>query len=297
MWQIRESIDYGNNRYIREENGLRYFAAAKSVYSVGAYDADYQICQIVFNRTDGSVFVSCPYFPPGKSGILSVAKWPAKPPYTLSLHEQGKITSHLVKFAHHPDGRAHFSQDGKIKTKVKRQSFSLVRSIGRIFQLHVYHPSSFEPLVNDRRKSNRAYLITRATRRLPSAIVIAAEWRRKADIIANIDPPGGSTGPVSRMLRRRTGGEFTGTFLGQPPNYPVTDHVLLITCQETDLLANVTEPTMIFLAGYDHHEAKPGEHKKMRTTECLVWMYPTSSTDELARRIGSVDFEPPPGAA
>lgn len=291
---IINSADHANNRFIREENGLRYFAAERSVYSVGAYDADHKICQISFARSDGSLFVSCPYFPHERGGILSVAKWPAKPPYTLSLHEGGKVTSHLVKFSHHPDGRVHFSQSGRIKTEIKRQSFTLPDSIGDVFQLHVYHVCEFKPLVHSNRKRGRAYLISRAIGQLPPAVTIAAQWRRKADIVANISPPGGTTGPISRVLSRRTGREFTTTFLGQPPGFPLTQHVLLVTCKTTDMLPNIKEPTMIFIGGYDALETRPGVKKRMRTSECLVWMYPTSSSDELATRIGTVDFQPPP---
>jgi hypothetical protein len=49
----------------------------------------------------------------------------------------GKVTSHLVKYSHHPDGRAHFSQDGKILTAIKRQSIALDRQNGHMFTLYI----------------------------------------------------------------------------------------------------------------------------------------------------------------
>jgi hypothetical protein len=45
------------------------------------------------------------------------------------------VTSHLVKYSHHPDGRAHFSQTGKIFTEIKKQSIALETQHGHMFSL------------------------------------------------------------------------------------------------------------------------------------------------------------------
>jgi hypothetical protein len=53
----------------------------------------------------------------------------------VSLEDGGKVTSHLVKYSHHADGRAHFSQTGKIITAIRRQLVALERQHGHIFSL------------------------------------------------------------------------------------------------------------------------------------------------------------------
>jgi len=80
---------------------------------------------------DGSLFVSTPYFGTG-SGIVTRASIGSGSPYTISLRQGGSVTSHLVKLSHHPNGRVHFSQTGKVKTEIIRQSFRLVDSIGGV---------------------------------------------------------------------------------------------------------------------------------------------------------------------
>jgi hypothetical protein len=53
------------------------------------------------------------------------------------LNTAAKVTSHRVKYSHHPDGRAHFSQDGKIFAAIKRQSISLDTQNGHMFTLYI----------------------------------------------------------------------------------------------------------------------------------------------------------------
>src|SRR3982074_3490622 len=81
--------------------------------------------QIGFDK-DGSLFIHFPYFR-HRTGILSSAEIPAtgERKVDVNLEHGGKVTSHLVKYSHHPDGRAQFSQDGKILTAIVRQSISL----------------------------------------------------------------------------------------------------------------------------------------------------------------------------
>lgn len=52
---------------------------------------------------------------------------------TLDLRDGGKVTSHLVKYAHHPDGEAHFSQTGKVLTQVRRRAMPLDGIEGHCF--------------------------------------------------------------------------------------------------------------------------------------------------------------------
>jgi hypothetical protein len=89
-----------------------------------------------FSKKDGSIFVSFPYFA-HTSGVLSVVTL-EKGDHTdvqvnLGQSGRGKCTSHLVKYAHHPDGEAHFSQAGKVFTHVRRRSVPLKSVRGHIF--------------------------------------------------------------------------------------------------------------------------------------------------------------------
>jgi hypothetical protein len=99
----------------------------------------------VFFAKDGSLFVSFPYFR-HREGILAATMSPAngQPTSQVNLEIGGKVTSHLVKYSHHPDGRAHFSQTGKVRTQVKRQSLPLNEYRGHIFSLQIQGIEAFE---------------------------------------------------------------------------------------------------------------------------------------------------------
>lgn len=284
--------DLGNERFIVQEGQLKYFGAKKAVITIGAYDREYQLVQIVFGKKDGSIYVSTPYLG-ARDGIVSDVRLAsgAKPPYTMSLMDHGRVTSHLVKFAHHPDGSAHFSQTGKVRTDIKRTSFPL-SSIGHVFQSHIYWPIGYDALDPAAREKDRVYLRTKVQGPTPAAVLVHAEWRRKRDVIANIHPPGGTSGPITKVQSRRTGDEYTVFFLGQPSGFPLRDHVLMVSCVETTGLANIEDPALIAIAGWDPHEV-PSVGMETEHTGVLVAMYPITNADELRAKIGTIDLVPP----
>lgn len=283
--------DFGNQNFVERQAGVSFFAAPKAVFCVGSFEADHQICQIGFNKKDGSVFVSTPYFKTA-AGILANASIPSDPPYIISLRESGRVTSHHVKLSHHPDGRVHFSQDGKIRTEIIRQSFGLNDSIGTLFELHVYWPIGFQIVSWDRRRKDRPYLLNRFTRGLPNAVRIRAEWRRKRSIVDNIEPQGSIAGPVGPAIERTTGHESMVHFVGQPRGFRLREHVLLLTCEVIHPLTTLDGTTMVLIGGFDPHEVShPGE--LAHVSGCLAWIYPAKETAELYGLMGSVDLVGP----
>jgi hypothetical protein len=121
---------------------------------------------ISFSKADGSLFVSFPYFESSK-GLVSIATIPAgQTGGPVDLRLQGKCSSHNVKYAHHLDGEAHFSQTGKIVTQVRRQSVPLRSNKGHIFTLLVQGLEHFKSanqsrdnakLTNKRSEPNRRF--------------------------------------------------------------------------------------------------------------------------------------------
>lgn len=92
-------------------------------------DRRYKVMKIIFGGKDGSLYVSFPYFKYSQ-GIVSIGTVSEGTQTTqVKLETAGKVTSHLVKYARHPDGRAHFSQDGKILTKITKQSVPLAEAV------------------------------------------------------------------------------------------------------------------------------------------------------------------------
>ena len=111
------------------------FHSDRIVITLKADGHRHKIFQILF-RKDGSLFVNFPYFSKTQ-GVLAEVTVNGAPGSSceVNLADTGRVASHLVKYSHHPDGRAHFSQDGKIKTEIKRQSVPLRDQQGHIFTL------------------------------------------------------------------------------------------------------------------------------------------------------------------
>ena len=290
---MTRTVRAGEDKFTRSHKNLRYVAAARTTVTVGSFDAEYQICQITFSKKDGSIFVSFPYLPE-TSGLLSIAKFPEDQtgPVTLSFGEEARSTSHLAKYSHHPDGAVLFSQDGKIRSEVRRQSFRLDGPLGHLFQLHVYGPSGFTVFDRSRRKADRAYMRNIFQDRLPAAITLRAEWRRKESIVASIQPPAGISGPVSKVNSTVTGDEAVVHFLGEPDGFPLLSHVLLLTVAPTTSLPSISPPALIFLGGYDPHEV-PDHSVKVAQTACLLAMYPAGNHEVLRTAVRNIDLDPP----
>lgn len=69
-----------------------------------------------------------------------------KYPASLSLLDGGKVTGHKVKYSHHPDGRVHFSQDGKIRTVIQKKSIPLSEAEGHLFTVQLQGLKDFGEL-------------------------------------------------------------------------------------------------------------------------------------------------------
>jgi hypothetical protein len=61
------------------------------------------------------------------------------------LQEGGTTTSHLLKYSHHPDGRAQFSQDGKAITQIITHTVPLKKISGHLFTINNWGADAFAP--------------------------------------------------------------------------------------------------------------------------------------------------------
>lgn len=115
---------------------LHAYGADRIVVAVQNSDLHKKIFQINFKSSDGSLFVEFPYAKLG-AGRLGIVHCPAGTPESLHFGENAPATTHSVKYVHHPDGEAHFSQDGKIFTKIRRKAVPLTAARGHIFTVMV----------------------------------------------------------------------------------------------------------------------------------------------------------------
>lgn len=268
---------------------LRIISANKATLCVGTPLAVHKVLQLTF--TGNGIFVQSPYFV-RSSGIASrVEIAPAtRPPYTLRLDEFGRVTSHMVKLAHHTNGRTHFSQDGRVRTEIRRQSFRLDNSIGLVFQLFGFWLRGFDLLPAGELSRDRAWIQFRMANRHLFGFSVEGEWRRRAALEANVEGEAGVAGPLATLVHRRSGQPQQSFFLA--PRTGFDSHVLVLTCWEATGPENVVDPLLIMMGGWDPHETTGGL-PEVRQTGCLAALYPIADPAGMAARIGSIDFQPP----
>lgn len=87
---------------------------------------------------DGSVYVYLPYFSETDGILLRQVGRVVNGVALVERKELPHMTSSRVKFSYHPNGRAHFSQTGKVKTVVIGSLPPLLMHDGVLFQVQAY---------------------------------------------------------------------------------------------------------------------------------------------------------------
>jgi hypothetical protein len=250
---------------------LIFHSAAEFVLLLRSRSSERKIARISFGK-DGSIYVQFPYCIQ-KSGWIGELPVPADPSATVtySLRSHGSFVDTDVKFSHHRSGIALFSKTGLELPPTRRNSFRLDGPIGHLFRLQVSNPQDFAEL----KKIDKTvkYLALDFPDDGPTSISWRAEWRRKASLIANIQPPSGTAGPKTSVQHRVTGAVDEVLFLGQPPGYALRDHVLLLTGGPSPRPAGVTGSGMTFLGGWDEHEVQSADEKPV-LRGALAFVYP-----------------------
>jgi hypothetical protein len=240
--------------------------------------------QVIFSQ-DGSLFINFPYFQ-HRVGLLCASAIPAdgKQQTDVDLEQGGKVTSHLVKYSHHPDGRAHFSQTGKIITAVKRQSIPLETQNGHIFTLHIQGLAALHPAsaVKDATTSIK-HAVIEFTMEPPAGVKFVGRWLDVNKM--RFSNPTPTIGPTVTM-QDPDGVRTNSIFVANP--HANARHVLAISCIPFPRLC--AEPEMfMFYGGFDASQTMTDPTKE---GGFLAFIYPLSEADNIRERLGSVDWVP-----
>lgn len=227
--------------------------------------------QIGFEQ-DGSLYIHFPYFR-HRIGILSSSEIPAtgERKADVNIEHGGKVTSHRVKYSHHPDGRAHFSQDGKIFTAIKRQSLSLDTQNGHMFTLYVQglHALDAAKRAKDaERISSKRSVINFPIEPTAEAIKFVGRWLDINKL--RVSEPNATVGPTHVMVD--ADGVRTNAILAASP-HTNTNHLLAISCVAIHTLGPAPG-IFVFNGGFDAPETMTSP---MKTAGFLAFLYPLLS--------------------
>ena len=232
--------------------------------TINTLSSSHRVAKIKFSK-DGSIYVFFPKFI-NTEGILcrAVLYAGSNYPNNIDLKDNGKVTSHLVKYAHHSDGEAHFSQDGRVKTEIRRKSIPLSQQRGHLFTIQIQKIDSF-PLLKTSCKEKLTIKISENIR----SIKITA-WRYSISDFISFD----------ENLRK-------GLFVAPPENYLFNDIVLFLEIKETPYLTEDKDAQLIFLGGFDNPSIA---FNHSLDTEFLAFAYPCSNFIKLQKIIGCIDL-------
>ncbi len=266
--------------------GLFYLSAERYIVTVQASQDTYKIFQIFFNKKDGSLHLSFPYFI-HKEGILSEIKIPGGTsfPTDLSLLPGGKATKNQVHYSHHVDGDAHFAENKKIYTKIRKKSVPLKSQSGHIFTVQIWGIPSFEKITKEKDKlsTNNRTILNFEFKERPTALKFVGMWYSTRIARKNYSGPSGN-GPKFPFMspdgKVREGLALVNPFLDDGEKY-----ALILYCEK--ILSEDTKEALTFIGGFDPPEIV---YDHSRDTTALSLMYPAENIDNLIKQIGSVDF-------
>src|SRR5450432_4000472 len=290
MAKLITVAEFTNEQFLGEEGHVRYWTGGTAVVTVGSYETNVELCAVVFGK-DGSIYVTVGAYP-GGSGIVANTPLIAREDggATISLREGGFTTRHLVKFSHHPDGEAHFSQNGKVRTLVRRVSFPLASSKRYLFHVRLYNVREFRAFDPARRRRGRIYVRKIYPESIPFAISVDAEWHLLTEVEAWTRDA--MIGPWGTVVNKdeEAGAEKSYCLIRPPRNNPYANHLLLLRCETALEVPEISAPAFILIGGLDApRAAKDGA--PAAGTGCLACMYPVSDIAGLETALGSIDID------
>ncbi len=245
----------------------------------------HKIAKIIFDRRDGSLFVNFPYFE-NSEGIVCIGTIRAGGlPQDVSLIEEGRVTSHLVKYSHHRDGRAHFSQDGKVNTTVKKQSSPLNTYFGHLFTIQLQGLRGFEVSTGKEHDLGNVkdQPITFTVRgKEPQALKVLGYWYTKRELNRFVRGPAGP----GTTIKGKGGKARKGVLLSAPWGAPGSGAFLFVSVESIPPINSETYSQLTFLGGFDPPEIINDTN---RPTSFLALSYPTREMEVLKTQIGSID--------
>jgi hypothetical protein len=258
---------------------LHVLKSEKFVIAVETPSGKFKLFQILCGR-DGSLFVPFPYYK-HSSAQLSEETMEGRRKYPSDLSVTGPLTMHRVKYTHHADGEAHFSQDGKILTKIRRRANSLPAYSGHIFTVQLQGLSDFQPLKErDLTKSGRQVVGMRLPSE-PASLKLVAHLYSAAELVKRMPFPADS-GPWIPVIRDQK--TYAAALLAVGDNANPTSRILTLSFEEIPAVFPNQSSGFSFIGGFDA-PATAFDHNK--DTSFLVLLSPAP---EATQQFGSVDL-------
>ena len=199
----------------------------------------YQLFSVTFTR-DG-IFVNVPYHPDAPG---AVCRAPVEPTgaVAVNLDAVTSTTTHRVKYSHHVDGRAHFSQDRKIRTRIVNQARRLDEHIPHMFTMSLQGIGQFAPLAGVKTRYTPSRFTLDGYHDYPR-LQITGRWFAQ--------PPGLVDGMTNSVALEVDGVQLSdGLALAAPAGSPLAGGVLVMNGSLEDGLPVTADSLLLFMGGF-----------------------------------------------
>jgi hypothetical protein len=211
----------------------------------------HKLFQFTFSR-DGSIYVTFPYLS-GCGAVMGEVTMPPGEWYfeTFNVGETFSVSSHAVKYAHHPSGRAHFSLSGKVLTTGTRQSVPLSATSGHLCTVRLQGLRAFTPVEANERPSHKRRVIRFDAAESDSVSFVAHVYGER-DLLSLIR----LRADAKRYwiaVELADGTRLQGIVLATPYLYEGERRYILLGCNTDDgpALKNVGSAAIAFMGGFD----------------------------------------------
>ncbi len=242
-----------------------------------------ELFKIIFYKNShnkSALFITFPYFNLN-NGIVSKLVFPGgkKSVDALSLEETGSLTTHMVKYSHWEDGNTHFSQDGKVYSKIRNLSTPLNEAAGHIFTIQLQGLSGFSKRHDlSKRLSRNKTDIDFTINSTFDALKFSGWWFDTAGMVQNVQ-----LGGPQMQIRLKDGTLKQGFALGpDDPIYP--EAFLFLSCEIIPKLNMTDETLLTFIGGFDKTARLEDD------ATFLSFIYPVTNYEELLKKLPTIDL-------
>ncbi len=257
------------------------------VIAVATPAGRFKLFQIKFKR-DGTILVPFPYYKDPSAQLIE-GRLKADQTYAGGLTVCGPVSTHRVKYSHHIGGEAHFSQDGKILTRVRKQANSLPHYGGHLFTVQLQGLADFARLVpRDERDRKRTVVCLEYPNDVVALKFVAHLYSMSQ--VARMVFSSGKSGPWLKFVA--DGKVRLGVFLYVGELQGTGHHVLSLSYEQIPSATTTGSSIFTFMGGFDHFSTAL-DHSK--DTTFLMLISPAGrNAAEAAYQHGTVDYKPEP---
>lgn len=261
---------------------LGVLASKQFVIAVETPSGRFKLFQIIC-RPDGSIFVPLPYYKHSSAQLFTGTLNRGRA-YPSDLPVGGPLTMNRVKYAHHVDGEAHFSQAGKILTRVRRRANSLHAYSGHIFTVQVQGLSDFEiARTTDLNRAGKLLVYLRLDSE-PTSLKLVAHLYPADELARRMAFPM-DAGTWIRVVR--DGKPYAAVLLAAGDANNKLARILTLSFEEIPQVFTDQPSGFSFMGGFDRPE-RAFDHDQ--ETSFLMLISPAGDPDEVLRKFGSVDL-------